>query len=245
VGTQITWDANLARSVFIYDGTICPRAVYAASHVLVVDGEQWDVDMRVLRSGLEGKRRKFKAPFATEPIAPDVGAEFGRLGEHADKLFSRLYPTFAGSERRAAWRPMITGPEPMHFDTHPRQTGNVPFVTAFVNVSSVPRVYHIGPNLEQLVASQPKVMRQILRDDCGGDVAKLSYFIRLHTVANDPPLGTDAPRHRVEFAPGAIWFFNPKTVSHEVIYGEGAASFSWLVPDAGVRMQADIVRGLL
>ncbi len=115
-------------------------------------------------------------------------------------------------------------------------------VTAYINVSAVPRVYSIGPNFPMLVREQPDVMRELVKKEGVG--ADLSYAIRQRTAEGLPPLGEKTPRHRVELAPGAIWFFNAKTVSHEVIHGTGAFGISWEVPSCGALMQADLLKGL-
>jgi hypothetical protein len=210
--------------------------------LLLLDDVAWEADLAVIRSGLSAKRRGFKAAFLEREASAEVKRELERLGAHADRLFAELYPGFAPGPRRDSFRPMITGPEPLHFDTHATEW---PLVTSFINVSATARVYNVGHNLPQLVQKWPDLMRHILTRDCKGRVEDLSIRLRDRTFKGAAPLGRDAKRHRVEFAPGAIWFFNPKTVSHEVVYGEGAMSFSWPVLNAGPVTQRDIVAGLL
>jgi hypothetical protein len=123
---------------------------------------------------------------------------------------------------------MITGPEPMHFDTYTAPTS----ITSFANVSLVPRVYNIGRNFQHMIEADRKAVQTVI-EMCKGNLDDFSYRARDLTKEGLPPLGKDMPRHRVEFAPGSIWFFNPKTVSHEVVYGEGAMSFAWEVKGAG------------
>ncbi len=209
--------------------------------LLVVDGMPWAADLKLIRTALVKTKRAFKAPFIEKDPPKLVRKELRKLQAHAERLFAQLYPSFKSVETRVSFRPMITGPEPLHFDTY---GGSAPLVTAYINVSKEPRVYGIGPNFPTLVREQPDVMRELAEIDGLLVVDDLSYSIRQCTADNRGPLGPDAPRHRVEFAPGAIWFFNAKTVSHEVIHGTGALGLSWEVPGCGALMQADYLKGL-
>jgi hypothetical protein len=216
-----------------------PRAeeLFGDAGLLAVDGVEWDADLKLIRTALVKKKRKFKEPFIEKDPPKEVRKELRKLEAHAERLFAQLYPSFKSVETRVSFRPMITGPEPLHFDTY---GGEAPMVTAYINVSNVPRVYGIGPNFPSLLKTHPKTMRSLAEE--GGD---LSYVLRQLTAADNGPLDSRAPRHRVEFAPGAIWFFNAKTVSHEVIYGTGALGISWECPDCGAPMQADLLKEML
>lgn len=204
--------------------------------LVVIDDMPWEADLSVICAGLDPRPRVFKAPFIEHEPTKEVALQVGLLVGCARRLFSQLYPSFKATEVRTSFRPMITGPEPLHFDTY---GGPNPLVTAYINVSDVPRVYGIGPSFPMLVERQPKVLRKL--EVKKGD---LSYAIRQRTMQGEPPLGRDTPRHHVELAPGAIWFFNAKTVSHEVIYGRGTVGVSWEVPDVKGIMQADLMRAI-
>lgn len=204
-------------------------------NMLVIDDTEWDTDLKVIRSALVKKRREFKASFIEHGPSREVNKELRRIIRHANRLFAQLYPTFNSIEERTSFRPMVTGPEPLHFDTY---GGPNPMVTAYINVSTVPRIYGVGPNFPMLVRDQPAAMRRMLA--LSDDPADLSYVLREHP---ESPL-VDASRHRVEMAPGAIWFFNAKTVSHEVIYGTGVVGISWEVPGCGAAKQADLLKEL-
>ncbi len=213
--------------------------LFKESMLTVVDAVPWDADLDVIRKALVKKHRGFKAPFIEKEPAKEVRKELRKLTEHAERLFKQLYPSFEATEVRTSFRPMITGPEPLHFDTY---GGEAPMVTAYINVSAVPRAYGIGPSFPMLVRDEPEVMRLLVKKE--GKGADLSYAIRQLTADGLPPLGEHTPRHRIELAPGAIWFFNAKTVSHEVVYGTGALGLSWECPGCGAPMQADLLKGL-
>jgi len=212
---------------------------FKCASLTVIDGVMWDTGLTMIQRALVKKHRGFKAPFIEKEPAKEVRRELRRLTEQAEQLFKQLYPSFKPIETRTSFRPMITGPEPLHFDTY---GGEAPMVTAYINVSAVPRVYGIGPSFPMLVRDEPEVMRLLMKRDGAG--ADLSYAIRQLTADGLPPLGEHTPRHRVELAPGAIWFFNAKTVSHEVVYGTGALGLSWECPGCGAPMQGDLLKGL-
>lgn len=218
--------------------TVQAEEYFRNAGLFVIDDVPWDADMRLIRTALVKKKRAFKAPFIEKDPPKLVRKELRKLQAHAERLFAQLYPSFKSVETRVSFRPMITGPEPLHFDTY---GGALPMVTAYINVSSVPRVYGIGPSFPALVREQPALMHKLAGEVTDDDV---SYLIRQRTAEGLGPLGPDAPRHRVELAPGAIWFFNAKTVSHEVIHGTGAFGLSWECPGCGALMQADLLKGL-
>ncbi len=215
------------------------ESAFKISALVVIDGVPWDANLDLIRTALVKTHRGFKAPFIEKEPAKPVRKELRALAFHARKLFTELYPNFNAVEERTSFRPMITGPEPLHFDTY---GGEAPMVTAYINVSNVPRVYGIGPSFPMLVRDEPEVLRLLVKKE--GKGADLSYAIRQLTADGLPPLGEHTPRHRIELAPGAIWFFNAKTVSHEVIYGTGTFGLSWECPGCGAPMQADLLKGL-
>ncbi len=246
VGTKVTFAPGLDPALIAIEmpNTAAVTEIEAAfleHRLYVLDDMQWDADIKVIRSGLVKKHRDFKAPFSEKEPAKPVRKQVRNLIAHAERLFAQLYPSFKSIETRTSFRPMVTGPEPLHFDTY---GGLNPMVTAYINVSSVPRVYNIGPNFPALARDQPDLMREIALLAAERGDADLSYVIRQRTAENLPPLDNNTPRHRVELAPGAIWFFNAKTVSHEVVYGEGTVGVSWEVPGCGAQMQADILKGI-
>jgi hypothetical protein len=239
VGTQVRLDPALPERIHHCSWLAVDDAVqiFRDSELLVIDDVPWQADLGVIQRGLEPKRRGFKQPFHGA-IAPEVSAELERLGVQVDALVDRLYPELVRVERNGSFRPMISGPEPLHFDTYAAAHS---VLTSFVNVSAVPRRYCIARSLRGLVDDQPEVIQQVIAE-CKGNLDDLSFRIRVRTMRGRPPLGE--PKHHVDFAPGAIWFFNAKTVSHELVYGEGAMGFSWEVP-GGAPTQRDLVGGLL
>lgn len=235
-------DRNLVR--LWEPGTVDPAQVFIDSQMLVVEGEFWDADMKVLHGALSTKKRAFKEPFNEGVPKREVQEQIGRMTAHATRVFRELYPNFKPIMERVSWRPMVTGPEPLHLDT---THNDAPLVTAYINISPEPRVYNIGPNLPMLLRDHPDTMRALIKKPRNPEVPRvpLDVSYALRQMLPDGPLGSKAPRHRVELAPGAIWFFNAKTVSHEVVYGRGAIGISWECPGCGAKSQAELFKEML
>jgi hypothetical protein len=237
VGTKVIAAESLPQTVFVYDGAAgCPLMThFGQSHIAVIDGVEWP-GMATVRAGLIRKRRAFKAPF--HPEMPAAVMEDYEVMVQAIRDFALPLLTERHEDDRSSFRPMITGPEPMHFDSYeaPRAV-----LQCFVNVAATPRIYRVGPTFQRLVETQPDAMRKVATT-CGPH--GLSYSIRRNTVAGLPPLPSDGDSHTVEFAPGAIWIFNGKTASHEVVYGEGAVAVAWVLPDSTMPTQESLMETL-
>lgn len=219
-----------------------PTQAFIDHRLFVLDGVRWDADLELIRSALVPKRREFKAPYLEREPNHSVQREIDMVIAHAKRLFPLLYPTFEHTGRIAtSFRPMVTGPEPLHFDSY---GGEHPLVTAYINVSDVDRVYRISHRFPDLVRLYPDEIRKALKERKKPE-DDVSYPLRMWTQKGHGPLGPHAPRHTVRLAPGAIWFFNAKTVSHEVVYGTGAIGISWEVPKSGAKLQHEIMKEML
>ena len=237
VGTQIMIAPELRRNVFLYadrDAAIAddPWAHFCASDMIAIDGIEWPM-LEEVRRGLIDRRRPFKKPFHPPDIDPAVTAAMSAILCAADELFADLFPDVTVEERTSSFRPMITGPEPLHFDTFEVVQ---PVVIAFINLATTPRRYRVGHSFPDLVRDQPDTMREIAKR-CNG--TNLSYHIRCLTVNDHPPMPKSGPAHSIEFAPGAIWFFCPKTGSHQIVHGRGAIGRSWILPAGCAPLQED------
>lgn len=227
--------------VQVWHPDVHPEQVFINSRMLVIDEVPWDADVGVLHGALSKKKRAFKEPFNEGPPPAHVQKQIDNVIANAKALFPVLYPDFKSIMERVSWRPMVTGPEPLHLDT---THNDAPLVTAYINTSPEPRVYNIGPNLPMLLRGHPKEMKALFeKSRTSGKPLDVSYALR--QILPDGPLGKAAPRHRVELAPGAIWFFNAKTVSHEVVFGRGAIGISWECPGCGAKSQAELFKEML
>ncbi len=238
MGTKVVVAKSLAPTVFVYDGLAAaladdPARHFCSSHVIVIDGIEWS-DFAVASKGLIRERRQFKGPFHPDEIPAEIAKGLTGMVKEIDSVFAQLFPNHVRQDMSSSFRPMITGPEPMHFDTY---EAPIPIAVSFTNLANTPRVYRVGPTFQELIKRQPEVMKWI-------GAKHTSYRIRELTMANRPPLPKNSPAHHVEFAPGSIWFFNTKTASHEVVYGEGALGVSWTLPDMPALTQEQMLRTL-
>lgn len=236
--SAVRLDARLTERVHLYGELPAPGEalrILRAAEMLVLDGVPWHADLDVVRAGLIAKRRGPAEPFGGLDASPAVMAEVGKLAEQADALRVALYE-LPCTALDVMFRPMVSGPEPMHFDTFDDSGGC--WISAFINVAATPRKYCLGPSLPSL---DPSIVHEVVRE---GEAGKgFSYLVRERTMAGRPPLDAGAPRHELDLAPGAIWFFNSKTVSHELLHGEGAVSIGWLVPGAAPT-QAEVLKAM-
>lgn len=235
MGTEVIFEPSLRQTVHRYDVFHAIPAGAAAQHfcaadLMVIDGIEWS-GLEAIRRGLIPQWRPFKAPFHPPYIDSEVAAGMDAIVEQADKIFGALFHGQRREEFSSSLRPMITGPEPMHFDTY-----DAPITTAtvFINVALTPRVYRVGPTFMDLVEKYPHEMKKFPDN--------ASYRIRDLTVKDQLPLPRSAAAHTVKFAPGAMWIFNAKMVSHEVVYGEGAIGLSWVMPDLDTPSQESLLR---
>ena len=245
-GTVVEWDDRLSdtnvivapRGLSGWPLNVLAKDAFLDHRLLVIDGHDWGNALGIIQAhGLDPRRRRFKGPFIEHKPPEDVRQAVDAILIGANALFLELFG-WPAAIAHSSFRPMITGPEPLHYDSY---GGEHPLVTAYVNVSAEPRVYRIGWNFEQLVDACPEgvraamAQRRLPTDD-------IAWSLRKRTERGEGPLGPKAPRHTVRLAPGAIWFFNAKTVSHEVVHGTGAVGMGWQVPTSGAELQHDILR---
>ena len=58
------------------------------------------------------------------------------------------------------------------------------------------------------------------------------------------PLKPGTPLHEIEFAPGSVWYANPKAVSHQIVYGGGAYFEQWTIDVEDCQCQSCIIEDL-
>lgn len=238
MGTEVILSARLPKTVFVYQPTERPPADehFCNSDFMVMDGIEWN-GLGVLRAHLIPKHRRFNTPFHPAKMPDEIGPAMDAMKEQAQKLVDDLYVE-SHEFISTSLRPMQTGPEPMHFDVYPAP---IPVLTCFINVAATPRVYRIGPTFAHLVKTEAYAVRQLAVKVGWTDI---SYRMRDNTVEGIPPMPKDGEAHRIELAPGAAWFFNGKTVSHQVVYGEGALGMSWTFPKSAAPTQEQMMAAL-
>lgn len=229
--TEVAWHPDVATRVVVARADALPARAADLLHepaLLAVDGHPWSRPLDDLRRYREDRDRAYDSPFsagrpaglaaALEPFYADVEALFGRL------YGGRYEPVGRGR----CWRPAVTRGEPMHFDTS--YTPGVTLITAFVNVDTEPREYGVSHTLPWLAAHRAAEVKAL--HAAAGEAphpSRTMSVLRRATLDGRGPLAPAAPRHVVKFAPGAVWFFDPKLLSHEVRFGRCAVSYIWHV----------------
>ena len=196
--------------------------------MLVIDNYPWPVDLRSLQKFQEKRRRKFDDAFSVS-ASQEAGEARRIFSDEIDRIFEMLYGHYYRPiEKRNSYRPGVTEGEPMHFDSQYLE-GTI-FITSYFNFSVRPRKYAVSHTFPWLVQSRPKATRK----SAGLSLDPRSSMVNIRAAAlrGDPPLGKGVPRHRVWFASGSIWFFNPKMISHQVLFGDGALGHSWTVRES-------------
>ena len=124
--------------------------ILRAGEMLVLEGVEWLADFAVLRSELIPRKRGPAEPFGGDKASSEVMEEVAKVAAQASEMCARMYP-LPCVEIDVLYRPMISGPEPMHFDTFSDEAGC--WISAFVNISKTPRRYRIGPSLHSFSPS--------------------------------------------------------------------------------------------
>ncbi len=253
MGTEITLDPTLPRSIHVANSeleawALKPKKVFCDAEFLVIDDLDWDVDFGPIQKSLSPDRRKFEEAFNDGDPSKSALRQIKRIEWRVHHLFNTLYPGYEGKRfAKAGWRNQPTGPEPLHLDSYdPKGAAGI---GVFVNVSAEPRRYRVGWKLEALC--HMKQQRQMIRDIwhtaqslSAYPPSHFSVVLRRRWIDKEAPFDEEIPAHEVSFAPGSIWFWNPKLILHQVIHGTGALSMSWMVTNSGCILQAQILRGL-
>ena len=119
---------------------------------------------------------------------------------------------------------MVSGPEPLHFDTFYR-SGHIP-ITSYLNFSSRSREYGISHDLQRALSGWQ------------GEWEPAQTVVRWRHlgIEGTGPLG-GAPCHSLSVAPGSILIFDPKTTAHELRCGDGVLCYTWIVEEPTYRLE--------
>lgn len=235
--SEVILSRDVAVPVFIARTRAEARAravsLFKTPGVLIIDEPELGEDFDLLQKHLVKKRRKFETPAQVVIKSPTLKAELTTLERRMDDLFRALYEPFNVRMTAASWRPIISGPEPMHYDSFDPHGGAQ--VCSFFNVDSKPREYRVGYGIAELARKFPEA--RTIFNDCGRRTRHFSCVMRNRWVENWGPLDQRSPYHQVSLAPGAVWFFDPKTVCHQLFYGRGVFLRSWMVTNSGAMSQ--------
>jgi hypothetical protein len=218
------------------------RRLYERPGIIVIDNVIGEPLLTGLREGLSDYRRKFKEKFnfgrpETETFKRAYNETIQRMTELTRMLFG--YDLKDGGTM--SYRPLITADEPLHYDTYDVECGKIALM-AVLNFDVRPRVWNVGPSFREICRDSAGEIEEILKKKKPGESP--SVPIRSAGLKGFGPLKNGTPLHKVEFAPGAVWYANPKVISHQIIYGGGAHFQQWDIDVADCKCQACVFEEL-
>lgn len=203
------------------------RRVFETPGIVVVDNVLDEHILAGLREGLSDERRKFKDKFnkglpETASFKQAYKGAIARITDLTRHLFGYELP----DKGNRSYRPLVTADEPLHFDTYTIECGKTPLMSVF-NFDTRPRIWNVGPSFSDVCRDHPDDISAMLGRLAPGE--SLSMRIRDEGQQGIGPLREGAAVHRIQFAPGAVWYANPKTTSHQIVYGGGAQFETWTI----------------
>jgi len=178
----------------------------------------------------DGRFAKTENPLCSiienESMLLKVYSELLRIELAFKLLVKDLFPAYRRIDHRnLTFRFTRTENEPVHLDYF---SDGQPFperhklrrLKLFLNVDSQPRIWNVGPTLEDL-----------LRHSNGALGARLPNDVNvLNKMIADAGLLADVPMVRVEIPPRGIVFANGATVVHQVVFGNRMVALEAFVP---------------
>jgi hypothetical protein len=205
------------------------RRIFEFPGVLIVEEVLDEATLEGLREGLSEQRRKFKDKFnhglpTSDTFRAAAAQAAARVREVTESLFGYRLP----EKGNRSYRPMITENEPLHLDTYAIECGTTPLMSVF-NFDTVPRVWNVGPSLQEICRDHPQEVREMIDQRVPGE--SLNMRLRDAGLKGIGPLREGTAVNQIEFAPGSVWYANPKAISHQVIYGGGAQFETWAIDE--------------
>jgi hypothetical protein len=212
------------------------RDVYLQPGIVVVDGVFNDSVLDGLREGLSSYQRKFKEKFNHgRPQTETFESAYREATGGITTLTRLLFDFPIEGDGKLSYRPLITADEPLHYDTYDVPCGEISLM-AVLNFDVRPRVWNVGPSFREICRDSAADIEEILKKKKPGEAA--SVPIRTAGLNGFGPLKAGTPVHTIEFAPGAVWYANPKIISHKIVFGGGAHFQQWNIPVDDCHCQA-------
>lgn len=216
------------------------QKTYENPGIIIVDNALDEALVESLREGLSDKSRKFKHKFNegiphSKPLLDAIAQTTTEITRIARELFG--YDLLGKAD--SSFRPMISANEPIHFDSYHVEHGLTPLMSIF-NFARDDRLWEVGPNFVELVTVRRAETAEVLKDIPPGIPA--SQPLRVAAQKGYGPLSDPNLVHKLRFAPNAVWFSNPKIISHKLVYGRGAAINTWMVAEPVCKCQACLLK---
>jgi len=215
------------------------REIYHRPGVVVVDNAIGEPMLSGLREGLSDHRRKFKEKFNTgHPTSATFKQAYSQTSKRVTEITRMLFGYDLPAVSARSYRPMITQNEPLHYDTYEVPCGTFSLMSV-LNFDNRPRVWNVGPSFRQICRNSGADVEEILKNTHVGEAP--SVPLRSAGLRGIGPLKAGIPLHHIEFAPGALWYANPKTTSHQIVYGGGAYFEQWTIDAQECACQSCII----
>jgi hypothetical protein len=188
------------------------------------DAGTFDRDRLAFHAGLCAKNPSTAGRFATE-------AE--RVGAQVVPIVSRIFSNASYLDRRLTWRMLETVHEDLHIDVYGDEKSDFQ-IRMFVNLDVVPRIWHTGYTLEEMLDK----FGHFLTD---GELAALGptvlcKLLNQRVYGGPTNAGQDGqPRHTAFFYPGEVWMVDSRRVAHQIFYGRRALSVDFLATAESMR----------
>jgi len=218
------------------------RRIYESAGVIIVDNAVGEEMLGGLREGLTNERRKFKDKFNHGfPKSERFNLAYNEVSKRATEITRMLFGYQLPETSARSYRPMITENEPLHYDTYEVECGKMSLMSV-LNFDVRPRVWNVGPSFRDICSHSREDVEDILKTKHPGESPSIP--LRSAGLRGTGPLKPGTPLHEIEFAPGALWFANPKAVSHQVVYGGGAVFEQWTIDVSECECQACVIEEL-
>lgn len=229
---------------------------YEAGHIILLDHPPFAIDFDVLNrvsfpaGRLHQKltdrflaypklhrpevRRLFHEAFGLDlPFYLRFRREVMRLSEGLRRFARDVFPSYRFLRQGVSWRFTPTGPEGLHVDYF-RRPEELQYLRIFINVDRQPRVWTIGPPLEELIARYADEANLLELAGAPSNQVCQRLNKRVFDKINVQPRSA-MDRHIVSFAPGDVWLCETRLNSHEIFSGHRLVATDFYVEPASMR----------
>lgn len=185
--------------------------------ILLYDITNKNINWEILQTCFSNKFRKYKSKLKNDfkPTNEQI-TELKFLYNLLSNLTEKLFPNYKNFKLISSLRPSLSGPEPIHFD---KKLHNTLRINCFINISTVPRVYKIGPTLHYFIKKNYNILKKFKTKNLPG-----------HLLNNNKLLDNE-PKHFLFLAPKSVLIFDAETIAHELIIGVSSFQFLKIVTD--------------
>jgi hypothetical protein len=173
--------------------------------------------------------------------------EVKRLSDELRRFGRAIAPSYRFLKQGVSWRFTPTGPEGLHVDYF-RRAEDLHYLRIFINVDQQPRIWTVGPRLQDLVAdfADEAGLRELTGASSNVVCQRLNklVFDRINALPRSA-----MARHVVHFAPGDVWLCETRLNSHEIYSGHRLVATDFYVDpssmqDPSLRVDAQVAECL-